>query len=1139
MTHVRIPLHGNNFRRCVIPELATAWVTLAVSADGMKRDVARALNQAERNAKINPKIDTSRFAAEADRAGRNFSSRFESASGRSAGAAGRNVAGAFVGGFAGLLAAGGLTAAAQTAIGQFKDMVNTGLDFSKTMNNFQGVTRASEFDLKRMSDAARALGGDTTLAGASASSAALAMTELAKSGFTVDEAMNSARGTLQLATAAQIDAASAAEIQANAINTFNLKATDAAHVADVLANAAIASSADIPDIGMALAQVGGVAVGFGVNIEDTASAIGMLANAGVKGSDAGTLLKTTLQSITDQGNPAQGAIEALNLSLYDMDTHQFVGFRELFRQLDEAKRRMKPEDFQAQANVLFGSDAMRGAMLGTVEDFDKMHDSIMRSGSASEMAEAQMKGLPGAIESLKNATESVQLSAFEAIGPSLTGGLNQFVTWVDGHKPELIGTFSMMAQAALGMGEVIGGVSAGIITAFAAITGGIGNSLGTIARGIAKVAEFTGADGVAKDFNEFADSAYGWGESLYTAGNLAMDAVGQMGDLRESIAAASDGIIAKEELLRALGKSTLEVFEGREIVIKNNTPQVTANLKEMGFEIRNMPDGQFELVPLTDAAKAIVDQFRRDASNPIKPQFDVDPSKAKATLDRLLASYPQFTGAARLMDPAGVALPPGPAVSAPSTPTPSTRGPLDLLVPPRQHGGIFDVWKSVASFADGKLPHQALIQAPVAGAGLVQWAEPSTGGEAFIPIDGGERSRRIWAETGRLLGVFEQGGIRGGNGLTPNAEQLQRLIMQAFPQITDIGGWRPPDGFNEHSSGQALDVMIPNPGTPEGKALGNQINQWLLQNADALGIQYDLWQQTQWNPDGTSKGMENRGGATANHLDHVHVRVKPGEATGAGLNSMYAAGGGGSYEVDQQSVFDAETRAIKARNDLEVQRKQLAELESKGTATESQLMAARNDVAEQERDVQSAEAKLTEAKQGKLKKGKGTSGGGDDSTQNFGQSLASGVFGGLMESIGLPGFSNILDWPMVKSGQAALNAFAGPIKGALEGKLGIQQPGWSPGQPIGEEGNVVGLPGGGGGGLPGVTIPGVGDFIKPIPEAGVQVRGNEPHQGTGATPGAPITYNMSGVDPKAGLQKADAHANQSYRRSGMPAVRPS
>lgn len=936
----------------------------------MRRDVTRALNQAERSAKINPKIDTSQFGREADRAGRNFASRFETASGRSAGAAGRSAAGAFVGGFAGLLATGGLAAAADTAIGQFKDMVNTGLDFSKTMNNFQGVTRASEFDLKRMSQAARALGG----------------------------------------------------------------------------------------------------------------------------------------------------------------------FRELFRQLDEAKKRMTPEQFQAQSNILFGSDAMRGAMLGTVEDFDKMHDAIMRSGSASEMAEAQMKGLPGAIESMKNATESIQLSAFEAIGPALTTGVSQFVLYVEGHKPELIGTFSMMAQAALGLGEAVGGVSAGIITAFAAITGGIGNSLGTLARGIAKIAEFTGADGTAKDFNEFADSAYGWGESLYTAGDVAMDMVGKMGNLRESIAAASDGIIAKEQLLRGLGKATLEVFRGREIVIKNNTPEVTANLKAMGNEIREMPDGQFEVIPLTDAAKAVMDQVRRDWTAPMKPEFDVDPAKAKATLDRLLSEYPQFTGAGSLMTPT-VALP-GPPVSAPSTPAPSTLGPLDLLVPKRERGGIFDVWTSISSFADGKLSRQALIQPPVAGAGLVQWAEPSTGGEAFIPIDGGDRSRSIWAETGRLLGVFEQGGIRGGDGLAPNAEQARRLIMQAFPQIQDSGGWRPPDGFNEHSSGQALDVMIPNPGTPEGKALGSRINQWLIQNADALGIQYDLWQQAQWNPDGTTSGMENRGGATANHMDHVHVRVKGGEATGAALNSLYAAGDGG-YEVDQQSVFDAETRAIKARNDLAVQRKQLAELEAKGTATESQLMAARNDVAEQERDVQSAESKLTEVKRGKLKNAQSgsDSSGGQSSVQSF----ASGIFGGFMESRGLPGFSDALSLPLVKSGQAALNAFAGPLKGAMEGKLGIQQAGWSPGMPIGEEGNVVPLPGGGGGGIPGIGLPGMGDFLRPMPDGGLRQPKDHLGYGAGPGPGNTVTtnYNINGgCDAQAAFAAARKKENASWRSSGMAATRP-
>lgn len=110
--------------------------------------------------------------------------------------------------------------------------------------------------------------------------------------------------------------------------------------------------------------------------------------------------------------------------------------------------------------------------------------------------------------------------------------------------------------------------------------------------------------------------------------------------------------------------------------------------------------------------------------------------------------------------------------------------------------------------------------------------------------------------------------------LTPRAAALKSSLEKMFPGI-DIGGYRSPDGFNEHSSGEALDIMVGN-----NKALGDQINQYLLQNAQALGLQYDLWQQASWRPDGSVSPMEDRGGATANHRDHVHARLQPGPIPG-------------------------------------------------------------------------------------------------------------------------------------------------------------------------------------------------------------------------------------------------------------------
>ncbi|WP_155771638.1 transglycosylase family protein, partial [Mycobacterium asiaticum] len=107
--------------------------------------------------------------------------------------------------------------------------------------------------------------------------------------------------------------------------------------------------------------------------------------------------------------------------------------------------------------------------------------------------------------------------------------------------------------------------------------------------------------------------------------------------------------------------------------------------------------------------------------------------------------------------------------------------------------------------------------------------------------------------------------------LQPGAVTLNRIISQLFPGVQSIGGWRENDPFPDHPSGRALDIMVGN-----DAALGNAINQYLQQHAAELGIDYTLWQQQQWTPGKGPSPMEDRGGATANHRDHVHAMVKAG-----------------------------------------------------------------------------------------------------------------------------------------------------------------------------------------------------------------------------------------------------------------------
>lgn len=123
-----------------------------------------------------------------------------------------------------------------------------------------------------------------------------------------------------------------------------------------------------------------------------------------------------------------------------------------------------------------------------------------------------------------------------------------------------------------------------------------------------------------------------------------------------------------------------------------------------------------------------------------------------------------------------------------------------------------------------------------------------------------------------------------GGAVVPNVAAAEAIVKQLFPGVSVNNDYRPKDGYNEHSSGEAIDFSI-NPGgkmgvtTPEGQALGAQLKDFLVANAKTLGLQYGLWDQTQWNPDGSSSPMDNRGSVTENHGDHFHGRFNPGPAS--------------------------------------------------------------------------------------------------------------------------------------------------------------------------------------------------------------------------------------------------------------------
>ena len=595
---------------------------------------------------------------------------------------------AFVGGAVAAIVAGSFIQAGAKAAGMvvdgFKSVMDTGLNFSKAVNEFQGVTGASAAQTSQMAAAARALGSDITMPGVDATGSAQAMTELTKAGFTANESIDSLRGTMQLATAAGIDGAAAAEIQANAMNAFGLSADQAASVADVLANAEVGSSAGITDIAQALQQVSGISRGFGEDIHGTTAALMMLADAGVKGSDAGTLLKSTLQSITDGSNPAQDAIKSLGLSLYDFDTGQFVGFRELFRQLDEAKKRMSPQQFQSDTNTLFGSDAMRAPMLGSIDAFDKALAKTYEIGTAADMAKAKMQGWPGVVEGINNAVGEIKLSLFEGLfdtpagrdlGKGIVTSLEGLVAWVNTHKPEIVSFVSDFVSAMATGTDAILTYVARITEAGSVMQDMLSHSAGVVIEGIAKVAGGIGTvikhlpgmgeigsnlEGAATAVDNVMDKWQSVGAGMRTTAGVIDSTREGIRGFRDTLTGSLADVIAAEDSNRQWQSSfkdlsdSIEAVPGtKDFVIKDNSPELIAKLEALGIAVQQLPDGR-QVIHL---------EYRDSSGNPLFPD----------QVSRMLGYNSQSFASAGDAQRARRGLPynaagQGPAIAPPATP---------------------------------------------------------------------------------------------------------------------------------------------------------------------------------------------------------------------------------------------------------------------------------------------------------------------------------------------------------------------------------------------------------------------------------------------------------------------------------------
>lgn len=738
--------------------------------------------------------------------------------------------------------------------------------------------------------------------------------------------------------------------------------------------------------------------------------------------------------------------------------------KEAFDQvLDSIRGISDPVKRNAVAVELFGTKAedlgdalMHMDLSNAVEQLNGVEGATQKASDT--MGNTAAGSFESAKRSIEVAASGMQQSLAKAFGPEV----EKVAAWITAHQDDIVGFFKLATEAAVEFGAGVAITAGGVIKSGAQIVMAIGDLVGftldgfeQMTKGAASVARAVGADGVAKQLDDaskqlgvWSDEFHGWGEGLNSFGDSVINNGVKLHDLNDNI-----------------GQT------------EQNAANAAAQITNVKNAIGQLPDGK------NIDVNAIV--IIKDASGKVIPP------------DQLIT--PTFTAAI-----------PG-----------ESRRPV---------GG---------RASGGRVDTNGMIHGPGTGTSDSILARVYGGSQDWIKVSAGEgiASERAVKNGWPLIDALNKGWVPSADyirnmipgfaqgGLAPGADFLRSQIMGLWPQITNIGGYRAEDGYGEHSSGNAIDVMIPQWQTPEGKALGDAVASFVSQNADALGLDGFIWRQTSYGyGHGFNNGtpMPDRGSPTQNHMDHVHVILGKGRGAGAPKvdvptqsltlpsgASFSPSGGGanggggvgtpgigpngeaGTYSApDAKALREAQQKVDDA--DVRVKEAEAKQRELEADAKESQKLSAQADVDKAKREAADARADLDEVKKGKFTPG-------SSSKSSGGKGGGAGQFGPLGEIFGsffketfgidgsfLPDISNLAPVKMIGT---LLDAFKGPLQGAVDGQLGIQQPGWQPGMPVNGVENDTGIGGTSSApfGMPDVPLP-------PMPE------GNQ-HPGTGAAPG--------------------------------------
>lgn len=304
--------------------------------------------------------------------------------------------------------------------------VKTAADFEAAMSEVGAISGASAQDLATLTAKAKEMGATTSF---SASESAEAMKYMAMAGWKTADMTAGIAGIMNLAAAAGEDLGTTSDIVTDGLTAFGMSAKESGRFADVMAAASTNANTNVTMLGESFKYCAATAGAMGYNIEDISVALGVMANAGIKGSTAGTTLKNVIANMAKPTDAQAAVMQKLGISLTD-SSGNMKSFAEVMNNLRTSFNGLSETEKASYATTLAGKESMSGLLTivnASAADFDKLTEAINgSSGSAEAMAAKMLDNLKGQLTLLKSAVEGIAIT----IGDKLLPYLKKFVSWV-------------------------------------------------------------------------------------------------------------------------------------------------------------------------------------------------------------------------------------------------------------------------------------------------------------------------------------------------------------------------------------------------------------------------------------------------------------------------------------------------------------------------------------------------------------------------------------------------------------------------------------------------------------------------------------------------------------------------------------